>query len=148
MVSVFRRKIRLIEGNEKCRQLKKLTCKGTLRQVFIGLRPRTPYPPPLPLCTLYTLYVHTLYLFTQGKGGRPERTLEGQQATKLGGRYKHNWHWLYVQSINSDKHLPQSPFTGQYILMTTFCFSVFIIKLVHGVFKIWLLALFPRISTF
>ncbi len=30
-----RRKIRLIEGNAKCRHLKKLTCKGTLRQVFI-----------------------------------------------------------------------------------------------------------------
>jgi hypothetical protein len=29
------RKIRLIEGNEKCRHLKKLTCKGALRQVFI-----------------------------------------------------------------------------------------------------------------
>ncbi len=37
-----RRKVRLIESNAKCRYLKKLTCKGTLRQVFIGLR-----PPPL-----------------------------------------------------------------------------------------------------
>jgi hypothetical protein len=32
-------KIRLIEGNAKCRHLKKLICKGTLRQVFICLRP-------------------------------------------------------------------------------------------------------------
>ncbi len=31
----YRRKIRLIEVNAKCRHLKKLTCKGTLRQVFI-----------------------------------------------------------------------------------------------------------------
>jgi hypothetical protein len=30
-----RRKIRLIESNAKCRHLKKLTCKGTLLQVFI-----------------------------------------------------------------------------------------------------------------
>jgi hypothetical protein len=30
-------KIRLIDGNAKCRRLKKLTCKGTLRQVFICL---------------------------------------------------------------------------------------------------------------
>ncbi len=37
----YRRKIRLIEGNAKCRHLKKFTCKGTLRQVFISLRPRT-----------------------------------------------------------------------------------------------------------
>ncbi len=29
-----RRKIRVIEGNAKCRHLKKLTCKGTLRQML------------------------------------------------------------------------------------------------------------------
>ncbi len=34
-----RRKIRLIEGNAKCRRLKYLTCIGTLQQVFICLRP-------------------------------------------------------------------------------------------------------------
>ncbi len=32
------RNIRLIESNAKCRHLKKLTCKGTLRKVFICLR--------------------------------------------------------------------------------------------------------------
>ncbi len=32
------RKVILIEGKAKCRHLKKLTCKGTLRQVFICLR--------------------------------------------------------------------------------------------------------------
>jgi hypothetical protein len=43
-----RRMIRLIEGNAKCRHLKKLTCTETLWQVFICLRPRTQYPlPPL-----------------------------------------------------------------------------------------------------
>jgi hypothetical protein len=36
------RKIRLIESNAKCRHLKKVTWKGTLRQLFICLR-----PPPL-----------------------------------------------------------------------------------------------------
>jgi hypothetical protein len=40
---------------------KKLTSNGTLRQVFICLRPRTPYPP------LHTEYVYTVCLFT-GKG--------------------------------------------------------------------------------
>jgi hypothetical protein len=33
------RKIRLIESNAKFRYLKKFTCKGTVRQVFICLRP-------------------------------------------------------------------------------------------------------------
>jgi hypothetical protein len=32
-----RRKVRLIEGNAKCRYLKKLNCKGTLRQVFLSV---------------------------------------------------------------------------------------------------------------
>ncbi len=81
-----RRKRRLIEGNAKCRHLKKLTSTWTLR-------PRTPYhrPPPPPL---HTVYVNTVYLFTQGReGGReesePERRLEGQQFTKLGRKCHH-----------------------------------------------------------
>jgi hypothetical protein len=41
-----RRKFRLIESNAKCRHLKKFTCKGTLQQVFICLRP----PPLLGFC--------------------------------------------------------------------------------------------------
>jgi hypothetical protein len=48
------RKIRLIEGNAKCCHLKKFTCKGTLRQVFICLRPRTHTPPPPHTHMLYT----------------------------------------------------------------------------------------------
>jgi hypothetical protein len=39
-----------------------MTCKGTLRQVFICLRPITPPPPP------YTLFTCKQYLFTQGRG--------------------------------------------------------------------------------
>jgi hypothetical protein len=38
--------INFIETKAKCRHLKKFTCKGTLRQVFICLRLRTPYSPP------------------------------------------------------------------------------------------------------
>jgi hypothetical protein len=52
--------------------------------------PMTPYPPPY---TLYSVYVYTVYLFTQGgrKGGdEPERRLEGQQFTKLGQKYQHD----------------------------------------------------------
>ena len=53
---------------------KKLPVKGLfgLRQVVI--------------CLFQTLYVYTVYVFTQGRGGgvEPERRLEGQQFTKLG----------------------------------------------------------------
>jgi hypothetical protein len=63
------REERLIEGNAKCRHLQKLTYKETLRQVLICLRPRSPnsLPPPL-----HTVYVYTVYLFTQGRGGAGE----------------------------------------------------------------------------
>ncbi len=74
-------KIRLIAGYEKCRHLKKLTRNGTLRQVFICLRPRT-HPPPHH--TLYTC-IHYTYSHTQGSGGRgdgPERRLEGQHSSQ------------------------------------------------------------------
>ena len=67
-----------------------------------GPEPQTSLPP----LTHYTVYVYTL--FTQGRGGgrvEPERRLEGRQFTKLGRKYQHDC--LYLQSINSDKHLPQ-----------------------------------------
>ncbi len=56
-----RRKIRLMRSNAKYRLLKKITCKGTSRQVFICLRPRIPYP----LTPLLTVYVYKIYLLTQ-----------------------------------------------------------------------------------
>ncbi len=46
-VHARRRKIVLIKSNAKCRYQKKFTCKGTLRQVFICLRP----PPLLGFCS-------------------------------------------------------------------------------------------------
>jgi hypothetical protein len=55
-VRANRRKI----GNAKCRHLKKLAFRGTLQQVFICLRPSTPYPPPLhTVYTVYSILVHT-----------------------------------------------------------------------------------------
>jgi len=69
---------------------KKLTFKDTLRQVFICLRPRTPYPPH----TLHTVYVYALQqTYSHRAGGRgvePERRLERQQVTKLGRKYQHD----------------------------------------------------------
>jgi hypothetical protein len=92
----------------KCRHLKKLTCNGTLRQVFIRLRARTLYPPPLH--TVFTkLHVYTVYLFTQGRRGR------GESWTREKGRgatvHKAKWKiptWLTASPIlylNSDRHL-------------------------------------------
>ncbi len=58
-------------------------------------------------------------------GGRvePERRGKRQQFAKHGRKYQLDW--LYLQSINSDKHLPQSPFTAKIFLLTTFCFGVY-----------------------
>jgi hypothetical protein len=75
MDSLIRRKIRLIESNAKCRYLKKLTCKVTLRQVFYLSEapnpPMTPYHPP-PHYTLYTCAQYT-YSRREGGGGGGER---------------------------------------------------------------------------
>jgi hypothetical protein len=78
-----RRKIRLIECNAKCCYIKKLTCKGTLRQVFYLSEAPSPAmtlpytPPPLTHCIgVYTQYT---YSHKEGGGGSlPENRLEGQ----------------------------------------------------------------------
>jgi hypothetical protein len=70
---------------------------------------QNPAPPPLTHCIcVYSILIHT------GKEGRvePERRGEEQQFTKCGRKYQLDW--LYFQSINSDKNLPQSLFTSQY----------------------------------
>ncbi len=66
---------------------------------------QNPILPPLTHCT-----------GRGGGGGVVElvRRGEGQQFTKLGRKYQHDW--LYLQSINSKKRLLQSPFTGQFFL--------------------------------
>ncbi len=94
-----------IETKAKCRHLKILTCKGTLRQVFIWLS----YTPPSLHCIRTFTHTHR----KRGWMGRvePERRLEGQQFTKLGRKYKHDW--VYIQSINSDKTPAACPFTGK-----------------------------------
>ncbi len=99
------RKIKLIEGNAKCRHLKKFASKGTLPQVFICLRPRNPYP-----LTTYTVY--TLYLFTQGGGGE---SWEGQRSNGSKNLVKSTNMTDCITSIwTFCKHLPQSLFTDQF----------------------------------
>ncbi len=59
VLGFYRRKIKIIEGNAKCRRLNKLTSKGTLQQVFVCPRPRTPDLPPLTHCVRkYSTYSH------------------------------------------------------------------------------------------
>ncbi len=67
--NVDRRKIRLIEGNAKCRHLKQLTCKGSLRRLFICMRPRTPYSSSLTHC-LHLCTVYSTYINLHREGGR------------------------------------------------------------------------------
>jgi hypothetical protein len=80
--------INFIDTNAKCRHLTKIN----LHSDFPAGVYLSEAPPPL-----------TLYAYHTGKGRRdePERRLEGQQFTKLGRKYQHDW--LYLQTINSDK---------------------------------------------
>jgi hypothetical protein len=79
---------------------KKVTSKGTLRQVFICLRPtflqrpHGPYPPPL-----HTVYEYTVYLFTHGEGGGESWTREkvrGATVHKAGSKIPT---WLAVSLV-------------------------------------------------
>ncbi len=61
-------------------------------------------------CIVYTYTVYCTYSHRKGGGrDKPERRLEEPQFTKLDRKYQH------LQSINSDKHLPQSSFTGNFL---------------------------------
>jgi hypothetical protein len=104
-----RRKIRLIEGNAKCRHLKKFTCTPLCGRYLSVWCPESITPPPL-----HTGYMYTVrYTYSHREGGEEGRVELERRFTTLGRKYKHDW--LYLQSINYDEHLPQSPFTGQFI---------------------------------
>jgi hypothetical protein len=101
------------------KKIKKLTCKWTLRQCSSVGGPE-PYPPPPPHTHCIRVYC-IFYLFTQGSGGRgrvePERRLDGQQFTKLGRKYQHDWLYLHLQPINSNKHRPAAKFLYRWIIL-------------------------------
>ncbi len=69
--------------------------------------------PPTPQCTVY---VYTVYLLTQGRGGEGGELnqREGERGNRSQSCVENTNDWLYLQSINSDKHQQQSPFTGQF----------------------------------
>ncbi len=96
--SMFNRTVQTKKDKTHRRQCKmpstkKLTCKGTLRQVFIYLRPKSHTTLPFTLNT----WIQYTYLHREGgEGGRvePERRGEGQQGrvqiTKLVWIYQHD----------------------------------------------------------
>jgi hypothetical protein len=69
-------------------------------------------------------YIYLVHAYSHGGGGgvgtEPERRLEGQQFTKLVENTNMTVA-VYLQYLNSDKHLPHSPFIDQFFSMTTFC---------------------------
>jgi hypothetical protein len=67
-VSLTHKKIRLIESNAKCRYLKKLTYKGTLRQVFY--LSEAPSPPTRFLAPLDCYKIPAQYTYSHREGGR------------------------------------------------------------------------------
>jgi hypothetical protein len=100
-----RRKIRFIEGNAKCRHLKNWHVKrlcGRCLSVW-GPEPQAPSPNTLYTCIQDT-YSH------RGKGGlgrvEPERRFEGQQFTKLGRKYQHDWLYLHKLWLNTYHKVP------------------------------------------
>ncbi len=55
----------------------------------------------------YILNTSIQYTYSNREGGgrdEPEIMLEGLQFTKLGRKYQYDWQ--YLQSINSDEHMP------------------------------------------
>ncbi len=82
--------------------------KGLCARCLSVLWPRTPYPPPPPRTHCI------LYLFTHGRCGGKGGDLNqrGYRGSKVHKAGIHDW--LYLQSINSNKHLPLSPLTGNF----------------------------------
>ncbi len=112
--------INYVNTKAKFFHLKNLLYTDFSAGVYLSEAPSPPWPHnPLPL----THCIRAYCTFTQtekGVGGElnQERRLEGQQSTKLGRKYQHDR--LYLQSINSDKYLPQSSFTGQFFRLRHF----------------------------
>jgi hypothetical protein len=84
--------------------------------------------PPPPPYTMYSVYVYTLYIIqARGRGAGELSQREGESGNGNTGEYR-SQSWIkntimtectqdigYLQSINSVKHLPQGPFTGQFL---------------------------------
>ncbi len=116
--------------------IKKSTCKGTLRDVFICLRLRNPYPPP----PIHTVSVHTVYLFTQGRGGELTRDkIRGATVHKAGSNIPT---WLTVSPVYklwktpATKPLYRSFFRWRHFALTSMSLTFFVVhQLCHCFFR-------------
>ncbi len=111
-----RSKLRLKEGNAKCLYETKIDLQRDFAAGVYLPEVQNPIPPPP-----YTLYTCIQYTYSHWEGrGRvePER---GRGATcNISQKQGRNYYGLYLQPINYDKHLSQSPFIGPFFKMTTF----------------------------
>ncbi len=92
----------------KCRHIKNWPVKGICGRCLSVLGPLPSYDP------IHNVYVFTVYLYTQGRENWTREKVKGASVHKAGSKIQHDW--LYLQSMNSDKHLPQSPCTRQIFL--------------------------------
>ncbi len=124
--------INQIDTKAKCRHLKNLPVKRLCGRSLPDWGPLPPMAPRPPL--LHTVYVCIGYLFTQGRkeGGGGERwtreKVRGATVHKAGSRNT-NMTDCISSPKTLKKHLPQSPFTGQFLKMTTICFGVNLVSL-------------------
>ncbi len=93
-----------------------LCCTGILWQVFICLRPRTTYPLPLTHCIQVYVVQHTVLIHTEKGGGGELNQREGERVNSSQSWVENtNMTNCISSSVNSDKHLPQSSLTGQFL---------------------------------
>jgi hypothetical protein len=124
-----RKKIRLIEGNAKCRHLKNWPVK------WLCCRPRNPYSSPF-----HTVYVYTVYLITQRRGRGDGWTREkGRGATGESTDHKAGLTtWLTVGkklAVNSDKTWRKVP-----VQVSFFKLRYFALTLLHWL--LWVLSFY------
>ncbi len=113
IVPIGCRKIKLIEGSAKCHHLNKFTCKGTLRQVFICLWPKTPGTPYLVYILIHTERGWGELIQIKGQRGNSSQSLIDN--TKI------------TDCISFLKTLINTRLKDP-LQMTTFCFGVYIVN--------------------
>jgi len=103
--------INYIDSQVKCRHPKN----WTLRQVFIFWGPERHTLPPYTLYSIQCIRVYNILIHTGKEGvGRVFNQREGLRCNSSQSWVENSNMTECIQSINSDKHLPEYPFTGQF----------------------------------